>query len=123
MPVPYHKLKPNQRYTLAQAAAAGNMLQVRCYLCLRPAQVFLASDLARLLGDDADAYAVPFPCGECGKTEFVNVKLRTPFDADVGKLIIRRLVRIDKVARWRNEPYEPKPRRAADPPSSPPPRP
>lgn len=109
MPVPYHKLKPGQRYTLAQAAAVGSMLQVRCLVCLRPAQVFLASDLAQLLGDDADAYGVPFPCSKCGSREFVQVKLRTPIDAEVGKLIIRRLVRIDQVPRWRNEPYEPRP--------------
>jgi hypothetical protein len=103
-------LKPNQRHNLGQSAKVGNMLQARCLLCLRPAQVFLASDLAQLLGEDADAYAVPFPCGECGSHEFVQVKLRTPVDADVDKLIIRRLVRIDKVARWRNEPYEPEAR-------------
>ena len=85
MPVPYHKLKPMHRYTLAQAAAVGNMLQVRCLACLRPAQVFLASDLARLLGEHADANAPPFPCSKCGSREFVQVKLRTPFDADVGR--------------------------------------
>lgn len=67
-----------------------------------------SSDLAQLLGEDADAYVPPFPCGRCGQTEFVNVKLRTPVDADVDKPIIRRLVRIDKVARWRNEPYVPR---------------
>ena len=110
MPVPYHKLKPTRRYTLGQAADVGNMLQVRCLVCLRPAQVFLARDLEHLLGDHADANAPPFPCSKCRSLEFVQVKLRTPFDADVGKLIIRRLVRIDKVARWRNEPYEPQPR-------------
>lgn len=107
MPVPYHKLKPKDRYTLRQAAEVGNMLQVRCLVCMRPAQVFLASDLVQLLGPDADANAPPFDCVRCGTTEFVQVTLRTPFDAEVGKLIVRRLLRIDRVPRWRNMLYEP----------------
>lgn len=122
MPVPYHKLKPHDRYTLQQAAAVGNMLQVRCLSCLRPAQVFLASDLIQVLGPEADAYAPPFACATCGTTEFVQVKLRTPFDAEVGKLMVRRLVRIDRVPRWRNMLYEPKPRPEPDPGSEQPPQ-
>jgi hypothetical protein len=72
---------------------------------MRPTQVFLASDLVQVLGPDADAYAVPFPCGECGSRDYVHVKLKTPYDEDVGKLVVRRLVRIDRVPKWRNEKY------------------
>ena len=79
VPAPYHKLKPKDRYTLRQAAGVGNMLQVSCLACMRPAQVFLASDLLQLLGPDADAKAPPFECRRCGTMEFVQVKLRTPF--------------------------------------------
>ena len=110
MPAPYYKQKSKHRYTLREAARHGNMLQVRCYVCLRPAQVFLASDLLQLLDEQCDAYAPPFPCPRCGSADFVDVQLRTPLDAEVGKLIVRRLVRIDKIPRWRNEPYEPPPK-------------
>lgn len=119
MPVPYHKLKPGKHYTLREAASVGNMVLVRCYLCHRPAQVFLASDLIQILDPDRDAYLPPFPCGKCGSTEFVNVQLRTPVDADIDKLVVRRLVRVDLKPIWRNERYVFTPRRP-DPTSDPP---
>lgn len=119
MPVPYHQLNPKDRYTLGEGAKDGMLLQVRCMLCMAPAQVFLAEDLVQLAGAGHDFYEPFQACPRCKTAEFVRVKLRTPYDVDVGKLMVRRLVRIDLRPRWRNELFEPKPR-PPDPPSSPP---
>ena len=106
MPTPYHQQNlaiVRNRYRLGEAAAAGLMISVRCLLCRRKGVVFLASDLLQVFDRDRDAYEPPFPCSGCRTGDYVEVKLRAPDDAAVGKLVIRRLVGIRTTPIWRNE--------------------
>lgn len=76
-------------YTLARAAAAGQVVEVRCTRCNRVAR-FLASDLAELLYPDRDSLLPPFPCGGCKRADCIRVGLMTPAPGDAGSLPVRR---------------------------------
>jgi len=107
MPTPHHLKNMGvyaNRYRLAEAAAQGLLLSLRCLRCRRSPVVFLASDLVQVLDPNRDCFVpAPFPCSHCGSDRFVEVKLRPQEEAAVGKLMVRRLAGIRKVAVWRNE--------------------
>lgn len=107
MPTPHHLKNlavPANRYTLAEAAADGLLLSLRCARCRRPPVLFLASDLVQVLGPDRDCFhPPPFPCSKCQSGERIEVTVRTQQDAAVGKLVVRRLAGIKRVAVWKNE--------------------
>lgn len=59
-------------YTMAEAAADGRIIMVRCGRCRRTAY-FLAADLARVLGGTIPAIEVPFACSRCGTALIMRV--------------------------------------------------
>ena len=107
MPTPHHLKNLGvyaNRYRLAEAAQAGLILSITCKRCRRPPVLFLASDLAQVLDPNRDCFIPPpFPCSKCGRSEFIEIKLRSQEEAAIGKLIVRRLTGIRKVPIWRNE--------------------
>lgn len=103
MPAPYrpHRTYPGQGWTLAQAAGAGQLVELRCRLCRRLTR-FLASDLAALLDPRRDALAPPFPCSRCGCEDHVTVRLRVPAPGDWGHLVVRRPAGVVRVQKWKS---------------------
>jgi hypothetical protein len=69
MPEPYYKARPypGQVYQLRHAAAAGQLVVIRCNLCRRGA-TYLATDLAALLGRYRDALWPPSPARGAART-------------------------------------------------------
>jgi hypothetical protein len=64
---------PGTTYRLMDAAAAGQLIIVRCVSCRRTVR-YLAADLLALLREPwRDAYAPPFPCSKCRTTEYIKV--------------------------------------------------
>ena len=106
MPTPHHLKNlavPYNRYSLAEAAKQRLMLAVRCARCRRPPVLFLASDLMQVLDPARDCLQAPFPCSKCGSPDYVQVKLRSQDEAAIGRLVVRRLIRIKRVPVWKNE--------------------
>jgi hypothetical protein len=92
------------RFRLGEAAALHLLLTVRCARCRRPPVIFLASDLVQVFDPNRDCFDPPlFPCSHCGSDRYIEIKLRPPEDAAIGKLEVRRLKGIRKVPVWRNE--------------------
>ena len=107
MPTPHH-LKNlavyANRYRLAEAAQENLIVSLRCTNCRRPAVLFLATDLVKVIDPDRDCFIPPpFPCSRCKRADRIEVKLCTQEDAAVGKLVVRRLAGIKRVPVWRNE--------------------
>ncbi|HVY50789.1 MAG TPA: hypothetical protein VHA07_04435 [Devosia sp.] len=106
MPTPHH-LKNlavyANRYRLAEAARDNLLVEIRCLACHRPAVLFLASDLIRVLDPARDCFhPPPFPCSRCGSDRHVEVKLRAQEEAAVGRLRVRRLRGVRQVPVWRD---------------------
>jgi len=92
------------RYRLAEAASLRLLLEIRCARCKRTPVVFLASDLVQVFDPNRDCFDPPiFPCSGCGSDRYIEIKLRPPEEAAVGKLTVRRLKGIRKVPVWQNE--------------------
>lgn len=91
----------SQYYSLGQAAAAGQLIKVRCGSCNRTV-FYLASDLAKLLGESRPALAVPFLCSRCKGDDFMRVETITPSPGDVGCIKVRRPGPLKVTQLWRN---------------------
>lgn len=91
MPEEYrkHRPYPGTTYRLRDAAEANQLIVVRCATCRRMVR-YLATDLVPLLGPDAPADQVPFPCSKCGSAAWMSVKVHTPMMGDYGHLVVRR---------------------------------
>jgi hypothetical protein len=107
MPTPHHLKNLGviaNRYRLAEAAAEGLMLALRCTRCRRAPVLFLASDLVQVLDPNRDCFhPPPFPCSACGSDRYIEVKLRPQEEAATGRLVVRRLKGIRRVPVWQNE--------------------
>lgn len=93
--------RSNEYYSLGQAAADGQLIKVRCGSCNRTI-FYLASDLAKLLGESRPALAVPFPCSRCSSDDFIRVETVTPSPGDVGCIKVRRPGPLKVTQTWRN---------------------
>jgi hypothetical protein len=107
MPTPHHLKNlavPGNRFTLREAAAQGLLLSLKCTRCRRPPVIFLASDLVQVLDPGRDCFQPPpFPCSRCGSDRHIEVAVRPQEAAAVGKLVVRRLQGLRKVAIWGDE--------------------
>jgi hypothetical protein len=102
VPEKYHKPNPFERvYSLADAASAGGLLVVRCNHCQRTVH-YLAADLVPIVGGEGYARNPPFPCSKCGKTDYVQVTLRSPEAGDWGHLIVRRPEEVVVTQKWKS---------------------
>jgi hypothetical protein len=87
---PWHQSHyPGKAHLLRHAAAEGQLVFVRCTRCRRRA-IYLAEDLAKILGPERDALLPPFPCSRCGKPDYVVVECRVPWQDEIGTITIRR---------------------------------
>jgi hypothetical protein len=102
MPEPpwLQKRYPGKNHLLRHAAEQNQLVIVRCNLCRRSI-TYLATDLVTLLPPDRLALEVPFTCSKCGTTEFMRVKLTSPFPGDWGNLVIRRPGPVRMIQSWR----------------------
>jgi hypothetical protein len=102
MPSPYqkHRPYPGQTWTLARAAALGQLVVLRCGYCRRLMR-FLASDLVTVLDPHRDALQPPFPCSRCGLGAYLSVKLHLPAAGDYGHLTVRRPAGVVRVQKWK----------------------
>ena len=102
MPTPYRPGAEsyNRTFTLAEAAERGQIVVVRCALCHRIVR-FLAADLLTLLNPRRDAFLPPYHCSQCGKAEYLHVKLHTPSPGDYGHLVVRRPAGVVRVQKWK----------------------
>lgn len=91
---------PTKEYRMCDAAKNGQLIKLRCNLCHRNVN-FLASDLVSIVGANFPALAVPFPCSKCQISDYIDVRVYTPREADYGRLFIRRPKRIVKMQTWR----------------------
>jgi hypothetical protein len=122
MPTPHHLKNlnvPGNRYTLREAAGQGLMLSLFCARCRRPATLFLASDLIKVLPPTLDCFQPPpFACSRCGTDRHIAVALRAVEMAAVGKIKVRRLAGVRQVPIWRDELLGDSPTTPATPPNS-----
>ncbi len=88
-------------YTLEEAAALNQIVVLRCTHCRRIVR-FLAADLVTLINPLRDAFVPPYTCSQCGKAEYLHVKLHTPAPGDYGHLVIRRPAGVVRVQKWRS---------------------
>jgi len=86
---------------MCDAAKNGQLIKLRCNLCRRNVH-FLAVDLVDIVGANFPALAVPFPCSKCQKSDYIDVRVYTPLQADYGRLAVRRPDRVVKVQTWRS---------------------
>lgn len=86
--------KKIRRWTLREAADAGQLVKLLCTYC-RTMKRFTASDVHRLCGD-LTLYQFPerFRCENCGKKDYLIADFEAHYGPNVGKVKIRRLVRI-----------------------------
>ena len=94
---------PSETHTLARAAAAGEIVVVRCGNC-RKVVNYLAADLAELLGPQRNAFEPHFACGTCRTEMHLRIKMRAPQPGDVGSLIVRRPAGVRTTRLWRDVP-------------------
>lgn len=78
-----------EKVTLADLVADNRMFVVRCALCRRQ-RAYLATDLVTVYPPETPAYGMFRWCSACGKGEWVQVSIRLPMAADVGRLLVRR---------------------------------
>lgn len=102
MPPSKHK-KPE--FTLSTAHTHGMLLQLKCGLC-RQAHLYRAQDIITLIGDVALWDVAPsFKCERCKTGEFLRADWKHVYGPDVGKLTVRRLIRVKTVniPIWKDE--------------------
>jgi hypothetical protein len=87
--------------TIADLAADGRLLVVRCNFCRRTTY-FLASDLVAYFGGQTLLSGLFQRCSTCGKPDFMHRGHRFPDLDDDGTLTIRRP---KQVWQWRDEIY------------------
>jgi hypothetical protein len=106
MPEPYWP-KHKHSFFLSDAERNGSIAHMRCRYCKFERFVRLA-DLRALLGDIECDHVTDhhrWRCSNCKKTQTMTIDVVTPSAADRQRVIFRRLVRIDYIARpvWQDE--------------------
>jgi len=91
---------PGKVYRLREAAAANQLIVVRCVGCRRSVR-YLATDLVTLLDPMRPAYDPPFACSKCGTTEGMKVTFHFPEVGDFGSLTVRRPGPVRRIQTWR----------------------
>ena len=92
---------PGKVFRLRDAAAANQLIVVRCLRCRRLAR-YLASDLIALLDPMQPAHHPPFACSKCQSANDLKVSLHTPEAGDYGHLIVRRPGPVKSIQTWRS---------------------
>jgi hypothetical protein len=103
MPETYQSARPypGKYYSLAAAAKDGQLVLVRCNRCRRMVR-YLASDLAAVLDPRRDVMDPPYPCSQCGRFDYVKIKLQLPQPGDYGQVIVRRPGPVRLIQTWKN---------------------
>ncbi|MEJ6396035.1 hypothetical protein V8J82_22460 [Gymnodinialimonas sp. 2305UL16-5] len=101
-PVVAHPGKPVR--TLGDAARDGQLVTLRCNLCRRQI-TFLASDLADVFGHKHPIHVAPCECKQCGKYEYVRIRVRSPGAEDFGRLKVWRM-KTEPLTRWHHVPLK-----------------
>lgn len=84
-----HPAKPLR--SLRDGAEDGQIISIRCNLCQRRTN-FMAEDLVKVLDPARPIHAPPFPCSKCSTSQYIDVKVTTPYRKDFGRMVVRRLV-------------------------------
>jgi len=92
------------RWTLQDAADAGQLLVVTCQYCnttrrYRPRDILQFRDNLSL-----DRLVRKFRCERCNRRDYMHLEVHHPYGEDFGKLVVRRLVKVEtvKVPVWEN---------------------
>ena len=99
------------RPRLGQAAAAGLFIVCKCYVC-RKSQVYLASDLVEIYGEQLwleDLFGGR--CPRCQSGSSWRVRQRYPSSSDVGMLQVRRPAGARRIQLWKDELYSAPPKK------------
>ncbi|MBX4908397.1 MULTISPECIES: hypothetical protein [Rhizobium] len=84
-------------WSLRDAADANQLLEVTCQLCRRTYR-FFPRDLLKLTKDvSLDRLAGRFRCQLCDRREYMNLKVVQIWGSEIGKLPVRRLVKVTSV--------------------------
>ncbi len=92
---------PGKVFRLRDAAAANQLVVVRCIGCRRSVR-YLAADLVTLLDAMRPAHDPPFACSKCGTTNGMRVTLHSPEVGDYGHLTVRRPGPVRRIQTWRS---------------------
>jgi hypothetical protein len=84
-----HPHPAKKRYTLADAAAAGQLVILHDHSC-RCVPRHLAADLVKVVGSSKDAYMQSFDCAKYRTDDYVQAGLRMPRPDDDIALVIHR---------------------------------
>jgi predicted nucleic-acid-binding Zn-ribbon protein len=91
-----------REHQLRDAASMGQVIEVQCHLCHRTI-FYLASDLETILPPTTIVWRLPFNCAQCGKRDYLKIRVRLPDQRDFGSMIIRRPAGEKRVLLWRDE--------------------
>jgi hypothetical protein len=80
----------------------GQVIEVTCFLCHRTV-FYLASDLEQILPPTTVVWCLPFNCVECGKRDYLKIRVRLPDQRDFGRMVVRRPAGEKRVHLWRDE--------------------
>lgn len=97
---PKERPYPGKYVKLQDAAAAHQIVTVRCKGCRRVVR-FLAEDLVQILDPDRDVTLPPFPCSRCGSTDRLKVEVISAGANDVGLMEVRRPGPVQRHQTWR----------------------
>ncbi|MDV4155881.1 nucleoside/nucleotide kinase family protein [Rhizobium brockwellii] len=84
-------------WSLRDAAAAGQLLEVTCQFCRRTYR-FFPRDLLQLTTDvTLDRLASRFHCERCDRGDYMSLKVLQIWGSEYGTLQVRRLLRVTTV--------------------------
>lgn len=92
-------------HTLTRAEETGQIVKIDCMYC-RITHRYRCRDLLQLCGDVAiDEIACHFRCEKCNHKDYLRAIFELPWGSDIGKLRIRKLVRIKTVRKpvWKDD--------------------
>jgi hypothetical protein len=86
-------------WTLGKARAMGNLVKIDCQYC-HVTRHYLSGDLLSLCGDvGLDLIPRKFRCEQCDLKGYIRADFYNPWGNDIGKLKVRRLVKIQTIRR------------------------
>lgn len=105
MPEPYWPKRKNS-YTLADAAKSSRYAKLRCRYC-KAERYYLIEDLKVAFGNiecDDVTRAQRWRCTRCNQRDMLDFSIEHPSAADLQKIVLRRIDRVEYVRRviWRD---------------------
>ncbi|WP_246661301.1 hypothetical protein [Rhizobium sp. MHM7A] len=92
-----NEAKKLRGWSLRDAAEAGQLLEVTCQFCRRTYRFFPRDLLQLTTNVSLDRLAGRFHCERCNRGDYMNLKVVQIWGSEIGKLTVRRLVRISTV--------------------------